>query len=114
MFLAPEKLSDVAQKLQSQLKLAGFIEVSLLPESGDVAIIDSKRPNYELGKAETLSFASKLEEKSKPNPTNKVWQLSAADILEDDLITEEELLTEEDYKKPVPTAGKKSNLIGKS
>jgi len=106
IFIAQEKSTEAAQKLQSQLKLAGFIEVSLLPESGDAIVIDSKRPNYELGKSESLSFALKSQEKSNPKPANKVWQLSAADIVEDDLITEEELLTEEDYKKPTPTAAR--------
>jgi len=106
IFIAQEKSTEAAQKLQSQLKLAGFIEVSLLPESGNAFVIDSKRPNYELGKSESLSFALKSQEKSNPKPANKVWQLSAADIVEDDLITEEELLTEEDYKKPTPTAAR--------
>ncbi|XP_019629295.1 PREDICTED: anamorsin homolog isoform X3 [Branchiostoma belcheri] len=116
-----------AAKLSSSLKLAGLISVSeakevslsqqeqdllkqaLSVEGVQVVEISASKPSYEVGSSAqlTLSFAKKKQEKPKLDENAaKIWSLSAVDMNDDDidLLDPDELLDEEDMKKPDPAS----------
>lgn len=119
------------EKLRSQLRLSGFINVAEIPTVDSVAAVcftdllnggssaavptDSRmyevvceKPPFEVGASMPLSFKLK-----KPGAaTNgqavapKVWSLSTTEALDDSvgLINSDDLLTEEDLRRPAPEA----------
>lgn len=82
--------------LTTEFKLSGYVNVADRRLDDSTAVCTAEKPNFEVGAASRLKFASKPADE-KP----KVWQFSAADIQEDDLINTDELLDELDLKKPV-------------
>uniref|UniRef100_A0A4X2QAM6 Anamorsin n=1 Tax=Xenopus tropicalis TaxID=8364 RepID=A0A4X2QAM6_XENTR len=116
------------ERLSSLLKLSGLTEATQLlqeplsPEQkqtvvellgykgNDVSTIrmKAKKPNYELGSSRQLSLPkSKITEKSSVDQaTVKLWTLSANDMNDEnvDLLDSDELLDQEDLKKPVPSS----------
>jgi len=113
-------------KLKSLLKLSGFVEVS---EPREVPLNDDEKqelqeiskednkpvlyrlealkPSYEVGSSSQL----KLPFKPKPKPkvdenVAKVWSLGSSDLMDDDLnlVNEDDLLDENDLKKPDPAS----------
>jgi len=113
-----------ASKLASALKLSGFINVSqpeTLPISkgnveeydkhfqhheSDISLIEirANKPNFEVGSSIPLSVSKKSSSKADSN-ASKVWMLSADDVLDEnvELINEDDLLDEDDLKKPDPS-----------
>ncbi|GFR32896.1 anamorsin homolog [Trichonephila clavata] len=112
-----------ASKLASALKLSGFVNVGspvALPitksnvqdfdrhftySEKDVSLIEirASKPNFEIGASVPLSQATSA---SKPDPNAaKIWMLSADDTLDEnvELINEDDLLDEDDLKKPDPS-----------
>ncbi|XP_054712066.1 anamorsin homolog isoform X2 [Uloborus diversus] len=114
-----------ASKLASALKFSGFINISqpeIKPVSksnveeydtnfthkeSEVSLIEVRatKPNFEVGSSMPLSFAKRDSAKTDPN-TAKIWMLSADDTLDEnvELIDEDELLDENDLKKPDPSS----------
>ncbi|XP_035680195.1 anamorsin homolog isoform X1 [Branchiostoma floridae] len=117
-----------AAKLSSSLKLAGMVsvseakEISLSQQEHDllkqalsvdgiqVVEVSASKPSYEVGSSAqlTLSFAKKkqVEKPKLDENTAKIWSLSAVDMNDDDidLLDPDELLDEEDLKKPDPAS----------
>ncbi|GIX75603.1 anamorsin homolog, partial [Caerostris extrusa] len=62
------------------------------------------KPNFEVGASISLSQVNKSTSKPDPNAA-KIWMLSADDTLDEnvELIDEDDLLDEEDLKKPDPS-----------
>ena len=81
-----------ADSIMQELKMLGFINSKL-----DDKTITCEKPSYEIGSAVKLSFA-----KPKPSAAPAVWKLDDNDEVEEDLINEDDLLDEEDKKKPDP------------
>ncbi|XP_068595162.1 anamorsin isoform X2 [Brachionichthys hirsutus] len=120
------------QKLVSALKVSGFISVSevskaeLSPEAlsclrdatsyqGNAAVrvrVTANKPNFEVGSSSQikLSFGKKQPAPVEKPPLDpnaaKMWALSASDINDDDvdLVDSDDLLDEEDFKKPDPAS----------
>lgn len=109
--------SKSKDKLVSLLKLSGFMDISepvkvelsegeAIPDNMEVYRLQGAKPDYEVGSSSQLklSFTSKA-----PAPTKnaaQVWSLSAKDLVDDDLelINDDDLLDEEDLKKPDPSS----------
>ncbi|XP_064610635.1 anamorsin homolog [Liolophura sinensis] len=115
-------------KLASVIKLSGFVDISeaktvKCPSSElseiqkilktdlqlTVAHFSAKKPEYELGSTSQLklSFPLKSSATAKVDASvAKVWTLSANDVLDDDLdiMDSDDLLDEEDLKKPDPAS----------
>jgi hypothetical protein len=94
-------------KLESELTLGGYL--SLQKEVADsVLSIYAEKPNFEIGVSRPLKFAAKVQEAKKQEAVvgekPKVWQFSADDVQEDDLINTDELLDAVDVLKPVVDA----------
>lgn len=65
----------------------------------------AKKPKYEVGASFQLKFSGEVAPKAKEeNGTSArdIWALSANDMLDDDIIDSDDLLDEEDIKKPDP------------
>ncbi|CAG0912715.1 unnamed protein product [Notodromas monacha] len=92
--------------LTSRAKIGGF-SVLRNDASGPegAAFVNCNKPNFDIGSTMPLSFAKN----SKP----AVWSLDADDLQDDDLIDPNTLLTEEDKKKPEPSALKVCGTTGK-
>ncbi|XP_067834700.1 anamorsin [Heptranchias perlo] len=98
--LTAEQLSSIRQSL-------GYLGTNLVKMG-----IKAKKPNFEVGSSSQLklSFVKKpkpLLEKPELDPsTTKAWTLSATDMndADVDLIDSDELLDEEDLKKPDPAS----------
>lgn len=112
-----------ADSLQSALRLAGFVDVekpTAVPLSDDdkatlkavhgetpvdVITLSAKKPAYEVGSSAPLklSFASTPEV---PSSVAAAWTLTADDMVDDDvdLINSDDLLDEDDFKKPDPAS----------
>lgn len=89
-----------AQNLVSTLKLSGFVNVN---ETKDT--IMAAKPDYAIGSSVKLNFSSNSTAPA------KVWTL--ADDEDGELINEDELLDEEDLKKPDPASLKVCGTTGK-
>lgn len=76
---------------QQELKLSGFINVSINKEDCNLTC---QKPNYETGSAIKLSFAKKQ------GKIPSVWKINGDG--DEELIDENDLLDEEDKKKPDP------------
>jgi len=104
--------NGVYEKLCSELKLSGFIDVSKSDciwntnETGDStsAMIIAHTPQFKVGSSAKLSFGKKksLDSSSNKAEAKKIWSLSAMDMNDDDveLINDDDLLDEEDLIKP--------------
>lgn len=79
------------------LTLSGFINIAQSPEG----VFSASKPYYEVGSAQPLSVAKK----------QKVWKLD--DTEEDDLINPDDLLDDEDKKKPDPSSLRVCGTTGK-
>ncbi|XP_033823827.1 anamorsin isoform X2 [Periophthalmus magnuspinnatus] len=116
--------SSEREKLESALKLSGFVsitEVSPVEQSAAVqsalgtnplgrTCLSASKPNFEVGSSTQirLSFGKttkKPEKAALDSNTVKMWMLSANDMADDevDLLDSDALLDEEDLKKPEPT-----------
>ncbi|XP_037820684.1 anamorsin homolog [Lucilia sericata] len=92
-----------SESLSQELKLSGFINTQVTD-----ATITTEKPGYETGSAVKLSFAKK--------PTTKpaaVWKIDGDEEVEEDLINEDDLLDEEDKKKPDPESLRVCGTTGK-
>jgi len=101
------------EAITSSLKLAGFLNVSHHPDSmergeGNSAtfLVKAEKPSFKVGSSAKLRInlnkkRPAASEQDKEN-AKKTWTLSANDILDDDLdlIDDDELLDENDLKKP--------------
>lgn len=118
----------MTDKTTSALKLSGFVNISqpkvlsLSDDSkqdlvkqhktNDVCLVQftAYKPSYEIGATSQLklSFGKKKTETSSNSneQTAAVWKLSAMDMGDDDidLVNEDELLDEEDLKRPDPAS----------
>lgn len=115
------------EKLNSSLKLSGFVNVEqpiVLSLSDDVKSsmmselktkdlsfvrVTAHKPAYEVGSSTQLklSFGKKKADAPKVDDSAaKVWKLSAMDMNDDDidLVDDDELLDEDDMKKPDPAS----------
>nr|XP_042908961.1 anamorsin homolog [Parasteatoda tepidariorum] len=109
-----------ASKLASALKLTGFVEVSQpetipvtkihvedydkhFPSDKDISLIEVKarKPSFEIGSSVPIT-----KKASSKNDAAKVWMLSSDDALDEnvELINEDDLLDEDDLKKPDPSS----------
>lgn len=94
-------------KLVYDLKLSGFINVHQEPGDGQSIEVTCSKPSYEIGSSATLPFAAASNETGEPSDdVSKIWSLSAQDMLdgEVDLVDPDQLISEEDLKKPDPSA----------
>uniref|UniRef100_A0A914WJW2 Anamorsin homolog n=1 Tax=Plectus sambesii TaxID=2011161 RepID=A0A914WJW2_9BILA len=81
---------DVAKELQ----LAGLTD-TVEVVAGEWLNVRAKKPNFGNGASAPLSFAA--ADGAQPV---KAWNLAANDVLDDEFINEEDILTAEDYVKP--------------
>ncbi|XP_077542894.1 cytokine induced apoptosis inhibitor 1 isoform X1 [Haemaphysalis longicornis] len=94
-------------KLVYDLKLCGFINVHLKPGDRQSIEVTCSKPSYEIGSSAALPFAAASSETGEPTAdVSKIWSLSAQDMLdgEADLVDPDQLISEEDLKKPDPSA----------
>lgn len=83
---------DVASSLEFELKINGYVNIIAEPNEAQINI-SCKTPSYEIGSVNKLNL--------QPKPAANVWKLD--DTLDDDVIDADDLLDEEDLKKPDPT-----------
>lgn len=89
------------------LKLSGFVDICQNTSDGDSVEITCTKPNYEIGSSSKLPFAEVTVGSQEPSAdVGKIWSLSAQDMLdgEVELVDPDQLITEEDFKKPDPSA----------
>lgn len=102
------KLSGVgldSGKVVYNLKLSGFIDITQNVSNGESVEITCSKPSYEIGSSSRLPFAGTATGSQEPCPdVGKIWSLSAQDMLDGDvdLVDPDNLITEEDFKKPDP------------
>lgn len=115
--------TQTSDQLLSVLKLSGFIKVTKKSEfhidqkernaikacfGGNMMKtlihITASKPNYDIGSTSKIKLLQKIKPKKLPKETSKVWSLTTADLNDDnmDLIDSDDLLDEEDLKKPDP------------
>jgi len=94
-----DKTDRAIEKLKSALTLTGFTSIEINSESTNNYQIHGRKPNFEVGKSNKLSFAKKNTNKSE---VSSIWTLSATDTNDDniDIIDSDALLDENDLKKP--------------
>lgn len=119
------------EKLVSTLKICGFTEISnvteikldnsqiseihqILDTKEEISVVEilCKKPNFEVGASSLLSFAKKTETETSAEVA-AVWKLT--DTIDDDIetINADDLLDEEDLKKPDPSTLKVCGTTGK-
>ncbi|XP_020790392.1 anamorsin [Boleophthalmus pectinirostris] len=111
--------SSEREKLESDLKLSGFVSVTEeSPAQGALGTnglrrtrLSASKPNFEVGSSSQikLSFGKTTKRPEKAaldSNTAKMWTLSANDMADDDvdLLDSDALLDEEDLKKPEPAS----------
>lgn len=89
--------TDPSSNIESEMKLNGFTN-SLSQTIEAKSVVYAEKPNFEVGSASKLKFASKAAPKVESQA--KVWKFTQDDIQEDDLIDTDALLDEDDLKKP--------------
>ncbi|KAL3235377.1 hypothetical protein MRX96_048343 [Rhipicephalus microplus] len=88
------------------MKLSGFIDISQNVNNDDNVEITCSKPSYEIGSSSKLAYAgSSTGNQESCSDVGKIWSLSAQDMLdgEVDLVDPDQLITEEDFKKPDPS-----------
>ncbi|XP_067621169.1 anamorsin homolog [Eurosta solidaginis] len=91
------------EMFQQELKLSGFINVTINKEDGTLT---AQKPNYETGSAVKLSFGKHSTQK-----TTSIWKVNGDG--DEELIDEDDLLDEEDKKKPDPESLRVCGTTGK-
>ncbi|XP_077519726.1 anamorsin homolog isoform X2 [Amblyomma americanum] len=89
------------------LKLSGFVDICQNTSDGDSVEITCSKPSYEIGSSSKLPFAEATVGSQEPSAdVGKIWSLSAQDMLDGDveLVDPDQLITEEDFQKPDPSA----------
>lgn len=80
---------ESAQNLSEELKINGFVDIIVAKDTeSNERFITCQKPSWRLGSSVTLKTSSQPAEKTTP------WKLNVADITEDDLIDEDELIQE--------------------
>jgi len=74
--------------------MAGFVDIKVNEDNEGVEVTATK-PDWEVGASQTLKKKATSSDAPK-----KVWTLATDDITEDDIENEDDLLLEEDLKKP--------------
>lgn len=104
-------LSDDPSSYSSQLKLAGFSDVSTIQSDDDQThLLKAFKPNFEVGSSMKLSFGASTN-KTENGGANSTWKIDLNDDVE--LEDPDDLLDEEDFKKPDPTSLKVCGTTGK-
>ncbi|GAB6020457.1 Anamorsin [Chamberlinius hualienensis] len=101
------------QNFQSKLIVSGFVNVTTDENKDEDAIVyRCFTPDYDFASSFQISMKINAD---KTNDSSKIWTLSAADILDDDieLMDENQLLDESDLKKPDPSQLKVCGTTGK-
>lgn len=111
-------------QLSSFLKISGFVdiqepkEVSLNDDEkqmlkdkslNDAVLyrVQAKKPSYEVGSSSQLKLSFKPKPKAKVNESvAKIWNLSSSDLMDGQigLVNEDDLLNDDDLKKPDPAS----------
>eukprot|EP00042_Codosiga_hollandica_P031940 m.197553 g.197553 ORF g.197553 m.197553 type:complete len:281 (-) comp53765_c0_seq1:29-871(-) len=104
----PAAESATIASLQTNLKLAGFLNISTTALDGFTQIIAHK-PDYELGASVPLKFGKPKAQATPSEATKQVWKISATDFDDDDAFGSgagEDLLDEAEktLKPAVPVA----------
>ncbi|XP_055890486.1 anamorsin homolog isoform X2 [Biomphalaria glabrata] len=114
------------EKFISLLKLAGFVNISQPREvsldddeklelkqkfesqtESVIIRLEAQKPSYEVGSSSQLKLAFKSKPAAKvDDKVAKVWALNSSDLLDDnvDLVNQDDLLDENDLKKPDPAS----------
>eukprot|EP00197_Chlamydomonas_leiostraca_P002831 CAMPEP_0202857484 /NCGR_PEP_ID=MMETSP1391-20130828/405_1 /ASSEMBLY_ACC=CAM_ASM_000867 /TAXON_ID=1034604 /ORGANISM="Chlamydomonas leiostraca, Strain SAG 11-49" /LENGTH=262 /DNA_ID=CAMNT_0049536289 /DNA_START=84 /DNA_END=872 /DNA_ORIENTATION=+ len=95
-----EQDASKSEDVLKQLLLSGFVE-SQVVTSGTSLMVRAKRPQWELGAKSALSLKrpAAAPVAAAPATAEAAWKISADD--EDEIVDEDELLTEEDKQRPV-------------
>ncbi|KAL8612430.1 hypothetical protein ACOMHN_008415 [Nucella lapillus] len=109
--------SGTQGKLVSLLKLSGFVDIGQpvrveqknagsASDNGELYRLTAAKPSYEVGSSSQLKLSFAPKAKAPASKTAEVWILSANDLVDDDLelINDDDLLDEEDKKKPDPSS----------
>jgi hypothetical protein len=81
--------------------MAGFVDIKVKEDDEGLEITATK-PDWEVGASQTLK-------KKTSDLPKKVWTLAVDDITEDDIESDDNLLIDEDLKKPSSTISFKDN-----
>lgn len=103
---AYEVVAAENDKLKSSLILNGFTAVEVKPGKENEIIYEAKKPAYEVGSSVALKSAQPVSEQ-----VVSAWKLDAT--VEDNLIEPDDLLDEEDMKKPEPESLRVCGTTGK-
>jgi len=85
------------EKLKSALTMAGFTNISEMPENNNINEMKCQKPNFEAGKATRLPLS--FLKKAPKSDVAKVWTLS--DMTDEvDIIDSDSLITDDDLIRP--------------
>lgn len=117
--------SKTKDKLMSLLKLSGFVDIGQpvrmeqnnagsTSDNGELYRISAAKPNYEVGASSQLKLSFAPKAPAPASKTAEVWSLSTNDLVDDDLelINDDDLLDEDDLKKPDPSSLRASCVDG--